>query len=68
MGMENRAVDLPEEEGIFTLASIKTAGDLEAIRDVDLSKMDASEMDVVGSESGGSDEESDDDDDRCEMP
>ena len=23
MGMENRAVDLPEEEGVFTLATIK---------------------------------------------
>ncbi|CAM9740804.1 unnamed protein product [Pylaiella littoralis] len=70
MGMENTAVDLPIEESVFSLASVKTAGDLEAIRDVDLSKLDASAMDVVGDDSDGSgeakndaDEDSDSDSD-----
>lgn len=48
----------------------QTAGDLEAIRDVDLSKLDASAMDVVGDDSDGSGEAEDDadensDSDRC---
>ncbi|CAM9446618.1 unnamed protein product, partial [Hapterophycus canaliculatus] len=64
MGMENTAVDLPVEEGIFSLASIKTGGDLEAIRDVDLSKLDASAMHVVsGDEADSSEAESDSDGD-----
>ncbi|CAB1114287.1 unnamed protein product [Ectocarpus sp. CCAP 1310/34] len=67
MGMENTAVDLPDEEGVFSLASIKTGGDLESIRDVDLSKLEASAMDVTvdneEEESGAGDGSSDGDDD-----
>ncbi|CAM9738667.1 unnamed protein product, partial [Ectocarpus fasciculatus] len=67
MGMENTAVDLPDEEGVFSLASIKTGGELESIRDVDLSKLEASAMDVAAGneeeESGEEDGSSDEDDD-----
>ncbi|CAM9476302.1 unnamed protein product [Ectocarpus sp. 6 AP-2014] len=66
MGMENTAIDLPDEEGVFSLASIKTGGDLESIRDVDLSKLESSAMDVTvdnEEESGAEDGSSDEDDD-----
>ncbi|CAM9283832.1 unnamed protein product [Discosporangium mesarthrocarpum] len=47
MGMENKATDLPEEEGIFTLKSIETLEELDSIREVDLSKLRGDEVDVM---------------------
>lgn len=45
---------------------LQTGGDLEAIRDVDLSKLDASAMDTTNIDADGSeeDDDSDSDDDR----
>lgn len=61
--------------GLFTFCAmfsvrclpLQTAGDLEAIRDVDLSKLDASAMDVAGDDDSddevADDEDEDDSDD-----
>jgi AdoMet-dependent rRNA methyltransferase SPB1 len=52
-GMDLNAIDVPEHDALFTLATITTAGELEAAREVDLDKVTHSEI------FGGSDEESD---------
>lgn len=53
---------------VHRVVSWQTGGDLEAIRDVDLSKLEASSMDVAGDDASGSDgtgeDEDDSDDDR----
>jgi AdoMet-dependent rRNA methyltransferase SPB1 len=38
-GMDLNAIDVPDNDKIFSLASISTAGDLEAAREVDLEKV-----------------------------
>ncbi|CAM9182039.1 unnamed protein product [Choristocarpus tenellus] len=46
MGMENRATDLPQEEGIFSLKTIQSLDELDAVREVELSHVDADEVEV----------------------
>ena len=72
-GMDLNAIDVPDNDKIFSLASITTAGDLEAAREVDLEKVtdeqlfpttnsDDEEV-AIGKTSGEKEEEGDSDDD-----
>ena len=54
-GMDLNAIDVPEHEQIFSLATITSKGDLEATREVDLDK-------VTYEEAFGADDDDDDDD------
>ncbi|KAL9181616.1 hypothetical protein ACHAXT_010421 [Thalassiosira profunda] len=69
-GMDLNAIDVPDNDKIFSLTSITNAGDLEAAREVDLEKVtdaqilaaegESSDEDGLAFDEGGSDEESDD--------
>ncbi len=74
-GMDLNAIDVPDNDKIFSLATITNAGDLEAAREVDLDKVtddqlmggaddsDADEEDGLKSRRDDGDGSSDDDDD-----
>lgn len=51
-GMDLNAVDVPEHEQIFSLATITSKGDLEAVREVDLDTVDKKIMADESSEDG----------------
>eukprot|EP00956_Cyclotella_meneghiniana_P009856 scaffold13638_cov81-Cyclotella_meneghiniana.AAC.5 len=75
-GMDLNAIDVPDNDKIFSLASITTAGDLEAAREVDLEKVtdeqlfptnsDDEDM-TIGKKSTEKQEEEDDSDDDAEL-
>mmetsp|Transcript_65605 Transcript_65605/g.97143 ORF Transcript_65605/g.97143 Transcript_65605/m.97143 type:complete len:1026 (+) Transcript_65605:290-3367(+) len=46
LGMDLNAVDVPDNDKIFSLATITSKGDLEAAREVDLSKVTDDQLDI----------------------
>eukprot|EP00611_Tribonema_gayanum_P012939 TRINITY_DN2365_c0_g1_i1.p1 TRINITY_DN2365_c0_g1~~TRINITY_DN2365_c0_g1_i1.p1 ORF type:complete len:1046 (+),score=376.55 TRINITY_DN2365_c0_g1_i1:217-3354(+) len=61
MGMEAGPIEVADDEGVFSLATISGDGDLDAIREVDLGQVSDGEL-GLGSDVSG--DEADDDDDQ----
>mmetsp|Transcript_24827 Transcript_24827/g.44650 ORF Transcript_24827/g.44650 Transcript_24827/m.44650 type:complete len:1047 (+) Transcript_24827:68-3208(+) len=66
-GMDLNAIDVPDNNKIFSLATITNAGDLEAAREVDLDKVTEERFVGGGGGDGGKKEDDSDDEDGLAM-